>query len=118
MSSIFAAVLVATSVFANPGAAPTGAARADDMFEGRVILSSKAMLTIVAKNGDNVSFAISSSCKITRDGKQSNAEMIAPGDRVMIAASTEGERRVANLITARSAERPANAGLAMSEPAR
>ena len=115
MSSIFAVAVVFSSLLAAPqlvsygaeiAAAPT--AKADDMFEGRVVLSNKAMLTIVAKNGDNVSFAISSSCKITRDGKASSADMIAPGDRVMIAATTDAGRNVANIITARAAERPAS----------
>lgn len=116
MSSIFAVAVVFSSLLAAPQlvsygadvAAAPAAARADDMFEGRVVLSNKAMLTIVAKNGDNVSFAISSSCKITRDGKASSADMIAPGDRVMIAATTDSGRNVANIITARAAERPAS----------
>ncbi|MCE9607143.1 MAG: hypothetical protein K8U03_19840 [Planctomycetia bacterium] len=105
MSSLFAVAVLVTSVFAAPPA-PVSAVKADDMYEGRVVLSTKAALTIVAKNGDNVTFAIASSCKITRDGKPSNAEMIAPGDRVQIVASTEAGRNVANTITARGAERP------------
>lgn len=117
MSSIFAVAVLATTLFAAPNA-PISAARADDMYDGRVILSTKAMLTIVAKNGDNISFAISSSCKITRNGKQSDAEMIAPGDRVQISATVESGRNVANAISARAAERPIGAGLAVSTSAR
>lgn len=82
------------------------AAKSSDMYEGRVVLATKAALTIVAKNGDNVMFTVADDCKVTRDGKSSSVDMLGVGDRVMISASTEADRKVAKVIMARGPERP------------
>lgn len=99
-SFIAAAVLVSTLM-----AAPESKA-APETFEGRIVLATKAAVTIVAKNGDNLMFAVAADCKVTRDGKPSTVDMLGVGDRVMISASSEADRKVANVIMARGPERP------------
>lgn len=80
-------------------------AAAPETFEGRIVLVTKALLTIVAKNGDNLMFMVAADCKVTKDGKPSSVDMLGAGDRVMIAASSEADRKIANAITARAPER-------------
>lgn len=119
MSRLVAAAVVVTSfVFCNGGVsagevvgAPSIstsviALSASEMFEGRIVLVTKASLTIVAKNGDNLMFMIANDCKVTRDGKPSSVEMLGAGDRVLIGASNEADRKIANAIMARGPERP------------
>lgn len=82
-----------------------GAKSASESFDGRIVLVTKAALTIVAKNGDNLMFMIASDCKVTKDGKPSSVDMLGAGDRVMVAASSEADRKIANVITARGPEK-------------
>jgi hypothetical protein len=117
MSRFIAAAFFASSMLltgglvlvADAGFLPSAkaAAASPEAFEGRIVLVSKAALTIVAKNGDNLMFMIASDCKVTRDGKPSSVEMLGAGDRVMVAASNEADRKIAKVITARGPERPA-----------
>lgn len=111
---VLASCLFVTSGFAlggdrgrapNDRAAPN-AKTAADMFEGRIALVTKAALTIVAKGGDNLMFVIANDCKVIRDGKPSSIDMLGAGDRVMIAATSEADKKIANVITARGPERP------------
>lgn len=116
--SRFTAVVLASCLFVSSGVA-LGADRglvpsdravpnakaAPEAFEGRIVLVTKAALTIVAKNGDNLMFMISADCKVTRDGKPSTVDMLGAGDRVMINASSEADRKIANVIIARGPER-------------
>ncbi len=118
--SRFIAVVLASCLFVTTGVAlggevgratgdraVPGAKSASEAFEGRIVLVTKAALTIVAKNGDNLMFMIASDCKVVRDGKPSSVDMLGAGDRVMVAASSEADRKIANVITARGPERPA-----------
>jgi hypothetical protein len=117
MSRFIAAAFFASSMLltgglvlvADAGFLPSAkaAAASPEAFEGRIVLVSKAALTIVAKNGDNLMFMIASDCKVTRDGKPSSVEMLGAGDRVMVAASNEADRKIAKVITACGPERPA-----------
>jgi hypothetical protein len=120
--SRFIAVVLASCLFVSTGAAlggdvgratgdraVSGTKSASEAFEGRIVLVSKAALTIVAKNGDNLMFMIATDCKVTRDGKPSSIDMLGAGDRVMIAASNEADRKIANMITARGPERAPSA---------
>lgn len=81
------------------------AAAPDDVYQGRIAAVSKGAVSIVDKQGENVTFLIGSDCKITRDGKPSEALMLGMGDRVQITAKEETGKLTASAISAFSAER-------------
>lgn len=80
------------------------AAPADDVYQGRVAAVSKGSVSIVDKQGENVTFLIGADCKIMRDGKPSEATMLGMGDRVQITAKEDAGKLVAATISAFSAE--------------
>ncbi len=81
------------------------AAPTDDVYQGRIAAVSKGSVSIVDKQGENVTFLIGTDCKVTRDGKPSEAMMLGMGDRVQITAKDEVGKLVAAVISAFSAER-------------
>lgn len=81
------------------------AAPTDDVYQGRIAAVSKNSVSIVDKQGENVTFLIGADCKITRDGKPSEALMLGMGDRVQITGKEDAGKLVAAAISAFSAER-------------
>lgn len=80
------------------------AAPTDDVYQGRIAAVSKGSVSIVDKQGENVTFLIGADCKIMRDGKPSEATMLGMGDRVQITAKEDTGKLVAATISAFSAE--------------
>ncbi len=74
------------------------------MFAGKVVVASAGKLTIVDKDGDNEEFIISADTKITLDGKPSRLDQLKAGDSVKVTATVSGEKIMASLVEARSAE--------------
>ncbi|MGC3969849.1 MAG: hypothetical protein QM775_21715 [Pirellulales bacterium] len=93
----------------NAGLAPT-----DDAFEGRITAASKSAVSIVDKQGENVTFLIGVDCKITRDGKPTEAMMLGVGDRVTVVGRDESGKFVAVKIDAYSVQQPVS--LSVSQP--
>lgn len=77
---------------------------ANRLYEGKVVLAGESRVTVVDKDGDNDDFLVTSSTKITRDGKSAKLEELEAGDRVRISAQAKGTSLVASEIEARSAE--------------
>jgi hypothetical protein len=75
-----------------------------EMFAGKVIVASAGKLTIVDKDGDNEEFIISADTKITLDGKLGRLDQLKAGDSVKVTATVSGEKIMASLVEARSAE--------------
>ncbi|MBA4018180.1 MAG: hypothetical protein C0483_13490 [Pirellula sp.] len=98
---------IAVCVMLASGALRIGALASptDDVYQGRVSAVSKSSVAIVDKQGENVTFLIGAECKITRDGKPSEAMMLGTGDRVQITAKEDAGKLVAVAISAFSAER-------------
>lgn len=78
---------------------------ADEVYRGRVAAVTKNSVSIIDKQGENVTFLIGAECKIMRDGKPSEALMLGMGDRVQISAKEDAGKLAALVISAFSAER-------------
>ena len=78
-------------------------ARADE-FAGKVVVADTGKLTIIDKDGDNEDFIISSDTKITLNGKPGRLDQLKAGDSVKVTATVSGEKMMATLVEARSAE--------------
>jgi hypothetical protein len=109
--------LIAICCLAASGALRINAALApsSDMFEGRITAASKSAVSIVDKQGENVTFLIGADCKVMRDGKPSEAMMLGVGDRVNIVGRDEAGRVMAVKIDAYSSQQPVS--LAVLQPA-
>jgi thiamine biosynthesis lipoprotein ApbE len=79
-------------------------ARADDVYEGKVVEVTAGKLMVLGKSGETLKFDVPSSCKITRNEKKANLDDLVAGDRVTIQSTRKGETLTANSIAALAAE--------------
>jgi hypothetical protein len=74
------------------------------LYEGKVVVAGEGKVTVVDKDGDNDDFVVTSTTKITRDGKPAKLDDLETGDRVKINAQSKDTSLVASDIEARSVE--------------
>jgi hypothetical protein len=72
------------------------------MIEGTVMSTSPGALLIMARSGDPVEFAVPNGARIIRDGEPAQLDELQSRDQVSVAASENGQERVATDIFARS----------------
>lgn len=83
----------------------SGAAGDSEPYEGKIAAVGAKAITVLAKNGDNVEFAIPADCKITVDGQPSTADKLAVGLSVKIQSTKSADGTIlAKRIDALSAE--------------
>ena len=87
-------ILVSSTVLAAPG----------QMYQGRIAAVAAKSVTIISRQGDNLTFAVADGCMVMLDGKQVSLGMLGVGNTARITASSEGGTRVAKHIEARSLE--------------
>jgi hypothetical protein len=78
---------------------------ADEVHEGKVLSVGTNSITVTDdKDGDNDTFTIDSSTKITMNGKPARLTDLHAGDRAKVTATPKGDKLLAKEITARSPE--------------
>lgn len=84
--------------------APGIALAAARLYQGKIVVTGEHQITVVDKDGDNDNFVVSSTTKITRDGKPARFNDLEIGDRVKVNAQLKSGTLEASDIEARSAE--------------
>ena len=75
-----------------------------DMYQGRIAALGGKTVTLIGRQGDNLTFTVAGDCMVMLDGKQVSLGRLGVGNTARITASLEGGARVAKRIDARSLE--------------
>ncbi len=77
---------------------------ADEMQQGKVVTAGDGKIEIVNKNGENETFDVAPSAKITRNDKEATLEDLQQGDVVNLKLQRKGDKAIALSIAAMSPE--------------
>lgn len=79
-------------------------ARADDTAKGKVLKAGDAKITFTDSGNDEITWDVSESAKITRNGKKAGLSELEEGDVVEMTTAKKSDKTVVTAIVARSSE--------------